>query len=489
MATQTRWLVFVATGAMVAVAACGSDNSHVLTGVGPKGGAADDAAASGSGSSGSSSDEPGTDAGGGIFGQGDANLSADAFVGCATDTVVAKQLPLDLYFMLDTSGSMDDLAGPQQSKWSDVVTAMTAFVKDPASAGIGVGLQYFPLTMAGVPTSCTSSAQCTGNSGPCLLKACDFKYFTAVEPCDTVADCEGHNCDPVGACQYDHNTICPASSAGNDCGMDPNGFALGLCQAVSSATCVLGDSCTTADYAMPAVAIAPLPGVAAAVTASLATHHPNGNTPTAAAVQGAIDGATAFGTANPGHTVVAVLATDGIPDECSPSDIPGISNLAAAGLSGTPSVKTFTIGVFAPNGIAAGTAALNEIATAGGTGQAFIINSTAKNVEQQFASALNSIRGASLPCQYQLPVPDSGLPDYEKVNVQFTSGTGAPVTVPYVETAASCGATTGGWYYDVDPKGGGTPKAILVCTTTCSALKGDATGTIGVVLGCQTIAR
>ncbi len=482
MAMRSRWVLFAAAGATLAAAACGTDNSHLFTdGGSSKGG--DDAG-------GPVVEPPATDSGsgGGTFGPADANLSADAFVGCATHTEVAQQLPLDLYFMLDSSGSMSDLAGAQQSKWSDVVTAMTAFVKDPASAGIGVGLQYFPLTAAGVPTSCTSSAQC-GAAGPCLLHACDFMEFTAVIPCDTPADCQGYACNAVGACQYDHNTVCPANQAGNSCGMDPNGFALGNCQTFATSTCVLGDSCATADYATPAVAIAPLPGVAAMVTGSLASHQPNGNTPTSAALQGAINEAKSFATANPGHTVVAVLATDGIPDECTPNDIPGIAQLAAAGLNGNPSVKTFTIGVFAPNGIAQGTSALNQIATAGGTGHAFIINSTAQNVEQQFAAALNSIRGASLPCQYALPVPEAGLPDFAKVNVEFTSGTGAGVTVPYVESAAQCNPSTGGWYYDVDPAEGGTPKAILACSATCSTLKADVKGSIGVVLGCQTIAR
>ena len=483
MAMRSRWVVFVAAGATFATAACGTDDAHLFTDGGSKEG--DD------GGGGPVVDQPGADGGGGgggTFAPSDASLSLDAFVGCATHTQVAMQLPLDLYFMLDSSGSMSDLAGAQQSKWSDVVAAMTAFVKDPASAGIGVGLQYFPLTAGGVPTSCTSSAQC-GSAGPCLLNACDFNHFTAVVPCDTRADCQNYACNPVGACQYDHNTVCPASQAGQSCGMDANGFALGNCQTFAASTCVLGDSCATTDYATPAVAIAPLPGVAVAVTGSLASHQPNGNTPTSAALQGAIDQAKTFSTANPGHTVVAVLATDGIPDECTPNTIPGIAQLATAGLNGNPSVKTFTIGVFAPNGIAQGTTALNQIATAGGTGHAFIINSTAQNVEQQFAAALNAIRGASLPCQYALPVPEAGVPDYDKVNVEFTSGTGAGVTVPYVETAAKCNASTGGWYYDVDPAEAGTPTAILACPATCSTLKGDVKGSIGVVLGCQTIIR
>src|SRR5579859_4493229 len=114
----------------------------------------------------------GSDSGG--FGPlGDAT-PADAFVGCATTTQKATQLPLDLYFMMDTSGSMDDLVSASQSKWQAVVSAMTTFVGDQASAGIGMGLQYFPVPKAGVPASCTSSAQCNG-AGPCLQSICNLE--------------------------------------------------------------------------------------------------------------------------------------------------------------------------------------------------------------------------------------------------------------------------------------------------------------------------
>src|SRR5262249_37567061 len=77
-----------------------------------------------------------------------------------------------------------------------------------------------------------------------------------------------------------------------------------------------GASCNTPDYATPAVEIAPLPGVAQAFTASLAAHAPSTVTPTSAALQGAINHATAWAKAHPGDKTVVVLATDGEPDSC-----------------------------------------------------------------------------------------------------------------------------------------------------------------------------
>src|SRR5258708_234504 len=283
---------------------------------------------------------------------GDSGLPA--FAGCATTTQQATLAPLDLYFMLDTSGSMDDLVAAGQSKWSAVVAAMKAFVGAPAAAGVGVGMQYFPLTAAGVPSSCTTSAQC-GSAGPCLLAICSGVQQTL--PCNTSADCPRRSaCVAVGTCQNDPNYLCAYPGA-SQCGSDPNGFPLGACNVITSSACVLGDSCAAQDYQTPAVAIALLPGVAPAVTASLAARSPQGNTPTSAALQGAVDEAAAYARANPGHRVVAVLATDGIPDECAPT-VTAVAQIAAAGLAGTPSVKTFAIGVFTPSDVASGTAAL-----------------------------------------------------------------------------------------------------------------------------------
>jgi hypothetical protein len=409
----------------------------------------------------------------------------DSFLGCASTTQKATLAPLDLYFMLDTSGSMDDLVAAGQSKWSAVVTAMTAFVNDPASAGLGVGLQYFPLTAAGVPASCTSSAQC-GASGPCLLAICS--NVTATIPCASNANCpRSSQCTTVGQCHGDHNYLC-ANPGASSCGPDPNGFPLGSCDVMTSSVCVAGDSCTAHDYQTPAVPIAQLPGVAGSVTASLGAHQPEGNTPTSAALQGAIDEASSYARAHQGHTVVAVLATDGIPDECVPT-VAGVAQIAAGGLAGTPSIKTFAIGVFAPQDVTSGTSALDQIAAAGGTASAFIVNSSTQNVEQQFSAALATIRGAALPCSYELPAPDGGEPDFSKLNVQYTAGSGTVTTVAYVEASGNCDPQKGGWYYDADPAEGGVPSQILVCPKTCSTLQSDSKGRVDIVLGCQTLLR
>jgi hypothetical protein len=441
---------------------------------------------------------------GGAFGDAsllppDLDTGSDS-TGCATDTVTAQAAPLDLYFMIDTSGSMNDLVGPRQSKWNAVTLALTTFVADPASTDLGIGAQYFPAMAAGVSASCTSNSDC-GQAGPCLLGLCNDGSDDA---CATDADCaRGASCDSVGACEYDPNALCPLPASA--CGPDDDGFDLGSCVALGASSCANGDSCSAADYARPSVGVALLPGAAVAFNASLRARQPHGSTPTPAALQGAVAGATAYATAHPGETVVAVLVTDGAPDEvadpatgqCTPIDSADanveVAQIAREGLEGSPGVKTFAIGVFAPEEIASATASLDAIASAGGTTAPFVIDTQSStggpSIEQQFVEALTQIRAASLPCQFILPSPTGGSADYDAVNVRFTSSTGTVTLLAYVESPSNCDAAEGGWYYDMDPARGYTPTFVEMCPATCRSLKSDPGGRVDVVLGCQTLIR
>jgi hypothetical protein len=353
----------------------------------------------------------------------DAGLPPDGSIddsgSCAAESTKAQQLPLDMYIMLDQSGSMTDSVSGGGDKWSAVTSAFKTFVNQPGTAGIGIGIQYFPLDDSGSMCSpnCASDADC-GAFGPCFF---------------------------------------------------------GICFACAAAGT---DSCNAADYAKPDVEIATLPGAAGAFTASINKHMPTNSTPTSAALQGAIDHAKAWGTANPNHVVIDVLATDGDPTECD-TDLNNINAIAAAGLNGTPKVLTFVIGV------GSSLTALNGTAAAGGTGQAFIVD-TNQNVNQQFLDALNEIRGAVLSCTYLIPVPTKGNPDFNSVNVQYTSGSNGSVTVlPKVADKASCPPGGDAWFYDNNA----APKQILLCDATCGKVSADNKGQIDILLGCATIAQ
>jgi hypothetical protein len=338
---------------------------------------------------------------------------------CATSIVKADKIPLDLFVMLDQSSSMTDSVSGGGTKWTTVTTALAAFVQQPGLDGISVGIQYFGVPAGGgtcSTLSCTVTADCGAAAcGPCLANVC-LGFFSSAE-----------------------------------------------------------DSCTAADYATPAVEIAPLPGVAGAIVSSMSAHSPTTGTPTSAALQGAVDHAKAWKTSHPNDAVIAVLATDGDPSECDTS-LANIDAIAATALAATPSVMTFVIGV-GPS-----LTSLNGIAAAGGTTQAFLVD-TGGNVIQQFLDAMNAIRHAALGCQYLIPTPTSGTPNYSEVNVVYQPMGGNAQTFPNVPDQASCPANGNGWYYD-DPA---NPTQIILCPASCTLVEGDMTGEVDVTLGCSTV--
>ncbi len=478
---RLAWPVLVAGAALFS---CSSSNSGG-TGAGPASGTT---AGSTSGAGGATGSGTGGGTGGSIyvdasFGPiGDGAISGtvgDASLGdaaCATESRSADRVPLDLYLMLDSSSSMTDfVADGVTSKWTAVQKAITSFVNATSSAGLGVGLQYFPLIHDGIPLTCFSNAECK-TGGPCLfLKGCS----NDLSLCETSATCQGGTCDPLGACRSDPNTSCAPPGPNVYC--DPK--FTDPCSPVG--LCLTRDVCETAPYAQPAVEVATLPGAAQAVVTSITAHMPDGATPTGPALQGALTHAKALATANPTHRVIVVLATDGLPTECSPLAIGQVAALATTAAQGAPSIATFVIGVFAPQEMATAQSNLDALAAAGNTGKAFIIN-TNQDVTTGFLGALNAIRTTALTCEYGIPHPDGGELDYSAVNVRFTNGAGQMSTIGYAGSAGGCTAA-GGWYYDVPLANGARPSKIEICPSTCDSFKADTLGQVNILFGCQTI--
>lgn len=379
-----RITMALAASSALALGACSANDAGGDKLNGQAGGAAGGGGTGGSGGSGANGGSS-TD-GGGLL---DASLNKDGALteagACAAESTKAELIPLDMYIMMDQSGSMSETVSGGGSKWTAVTQALSAFVSDPSTGGIGVGIGYFGTK---------------------------------------------------------------------------------------------GDSCIASDYAVPEVEIAPLPGVASQITSSLAMHSPSTGTPTAPALAGAINHAKAWAVNNPTHTVVVVLATDGEPLDCKPTDTQQIgATIAAPAANGTPKILTYVIGV------GSSLSNLNDIAAAGGTGQALIVDTT-QNAKQQFIDAMNKIRGSALACEYVMPTDEGGKVDPTKVNVTYTPGgdAGAPVTLAQVANKAACNTTTGGWYYD-DPN---NPTKIVVCDVNCAQFKNDTSGEVDILLGCKT---
>jgi hypothetical protein len=396
---------------------------------------------------------------------------------CAQSKVGAQQVQVDLLILLDNSTSMRTAAGTR-SKWVTAQSALVAFVMDPASAGLGVGLSFFPHPP---PTqACTTDAGCP--SGDCFandycrggVELTNYLCFPAGLPnrCPL-----GGTCGPGGLCaigkQPCHQLDVPCSGIPNDiCRREAR-----ICATDAE------DSCQVADYQQPSVSIAALPGNQANLVGAINARAPYGGTPTGVALRGAYQHVRAHLAANPGRRVAVILATDGVPTgDCVPADPPGIAADIQMAHMGAPSVLTYVIGVFSADELARARPTLEMFATAGGTGTPYLLDANA-NLGMRLNEALATIRGQSLPCEFTIP-PGTGTIDFGKVNVTLDAG-GPEQTVPYVESASRCDPMRGGWYYDVSPATG-KPTRILVCPASCSRFKSAPDAKVNLVFGCAT---
>jgi len=490
-----RRCIALVTGGLLGLWACSSDEegSGVDTGAGTGG-----QASVGVSGSGNSSGGPPTVQGGGPSGVGGSGVvvgisgatgSAGNAATCAGEITEAKLVPLDIFVMLDSSESMLEPTGFGSTKWNDVATALVQFFRDPGSAGLGIGLGYFPIQLD-IDDRCTSDAMC-GEGAPCVRKICLNILLELEIPysCGSDDDCDVGTelpafCSGIGECSVAQppENVCYVELAEDTC---PGGTC------AASGICTRYVSCEASRYATPAVPIAELPGNEASLYASLQQQVPIGRTPTAPALKGAIDQAQSWAASHPGHRVVTLLATDGFPTECfadtvmSEADV--IEEVAAAARAGVANdISTFVIGVFTAADIQAGARAnMDTVARAGGTDQSFIIDSSG-NVAMEFLTALNQIRGSSFSCEFQVPEADgTGRDvDYAKVNVELTSA-GATTRIPRVSSAGACDPTRGGWYYDVEPSTA-APTRIITCPASCDALQNAQSGSVQIELGCQS---
>lgn len=239
-----------------------------------------------------------------------------------------------------------------------------------------------------------------------------------------------------------------------------------------------GGSCTVSDYSKPAVPVA-LPPELAAVVSNISAHNIGGGTPTRPALDGALQYLEQWAAQHPERQPLLVLATDGEPSGCDPNTPQDVADVAASALAGPHAIRTFVIGV------GSSLVSLDLVAKAGGTNEAFLVD-TGGDVAKEFADALDQIRGAASSCDFGIPGAGvGGEPiDPSKVNVSYTpSGSSTPTRVPqtFMGDASNCDST-GGWYYD-NPT---SPKTIKLCDATCRSLSG---GAIQVEFGCDTIVR
>ncbi|WP_437747057.1 vWA domain-containing protein [Sorangium sp. So ce302] len=246
------------------------------------------------------------------------------------------------------------------------------------------------------------------------------------------------------------------------------------------------EKCSAETYERPEVPMTPLPSARfeeaiTAVTPATSADW-RGGTPTLFVMQGTISYVEDQRQATPGRYAI-VLVTDGYPAGCGTeaNRIEGVSDAAAGALE--DGVPTYVIGVDNPpiEGAPHDLDNLHQIADAGGTEQAYLIDTGNPGATSAaFKAAIDAIRGASVSCTVEIPpAPDGRSFDAQRVRVTYQSGGGNPTALSYDQECASENA----WRYD----SAANPTQIVLCDSTCATIQADPEAALGVDFTCEDV--
>ena len=322
----------------------------------------------------------------------DLGTTAAGAPACVGVEVAAQPLPVDLFAVVDRSGSMSEATLTGVSKWFATKMAFQAFLKH-APPGMGFGMSLFP-----VPGSTTTS-------------------------------------------------------------------------------------CAAAYYRSEALPISDVQEMAEGAMARLDATPPQGQTPTGPALTAALDLAKAYALAHVDRSVIVVLATDGLPTTCTPTDSRALALLAKDALDGPAHVRTLVVAARSLDG--PDLSSFDGIARAGGTERPLVIDPRA-DFASQLTSALTTAAAREVACDLAIPEPPVGAHlDYDAVNVVLDSHHDR-VILPRVSGPGNC-TVSGGWYYDIDPAAG-APQRLNMCKSSCEGADDSAVG-LRVELGCKSLVR
>jgi hypothetical protein len=238
--------------------------------------------------------------------------------------------------------------------------------------------------------------------------------------------------------------------------------------------------CNADSYANPDVPMTALPSDAFGAAIDAVTPKSmsdwRGGTPTLAVIQGTYSFVSPLAKADAGSKYALLLVTDGYPQDCS-SDDDKIATVAAAVKGFASELPTYVIGISNPPPGPDTVTNLNDIAVAGGTDHAFIIQTGDPTATvNAFRDAVSSIRMSQLSCDFEIPPAPAGQTfDPTRANVTYTSGS----SERDLDYDASCKAE-GAWKFDDDA----APKRMILCDATCSMVRADPQAQLRVDFGC-----
>lgn len=340
---------------------------------------------------------------------------------CASGAIETLPIPLDMYVVLDRSGSMNlpqplpvgnttpgggdcNVGDATISRWCYSINALDRFFGASVATGTGLALQFFP------------AGGCTTSPSPLLYGCCD-----------------------TGAC------------------------------------------CNGALEAKPEV-VGTLPDARAELAAALDAATPWADrTPIEAALHGMI--AYTGKNARPGRQMMGLLITDGGPEGCNNSSA-SLAAMVSAHRAATQ-IPIYVVGTqgaayswLEPVAVAGGAPAHTQHC-AGGVRPCHFYDVGSANPDV-FIEVLQQIQRAAIACTFAMPTGDAGLIDPKEVAVSLTPASGGSAKrVNHVASLDAC--ASGGFYYDDNA----TPSVISLCPSSCDALRAGDGGKVELLLGCK----
>ena len=353
---------------------------------------------------------------------------------CATDTQAAPLGSVNLFILLDKSGSMGDDPNGQwanaATRWNPVVQTLDAFVNDPGSNRLNAALILMPAN-GNNTAMCTASNYTSGGS--------------AVNIPLTLLD-------PAGRQQF-LSRLCDPSQP-------------------QTPPCIVPAGGTPTRPALQG-------------TISYAAQASQSNPNSKSVIVFLTDGEPGFGVVV-NSSVYATNSCDDLTNGCVPTTGTGcttadqeVSNVAAV-IATAPARSVYLV--------ATGDLTLLTIdtwAAASGNPAISLVSEAPTQAAATLRAALHSIRSNTISCSFQIPTPTSGSVDPTKLNVSYIDGTGNTQTMRRTSdgTSSTCSGSAYGWYFD-DPT---APRAVNLCSSTCNALQQDAQAKVEVVFGCTTL--
>jgi hypothetical protein len=209
-----------------------------------------------------------------------------------------------------------------------------------------------------------------------------------------------------------------------------------------------------------------------------------GQTPWQPSLQGVLQYAQDWQKNHMERITAVLFVTDGFPTECS-TEMDVIENTAGEfywGVQGDynklgkPGVRTYIMGVGGDFG-ATMRYNLDNVANAGGTGEATVANNTTD--VSNLTVTMQNITNSNVSCEFSLPdAPPGMILKTDQVQVIYAPFKGDKQEIGATSSGGGCSTANGGWYYD-NPA---APTKVILCPCSCANL---AAGRNTVEFGCR----